>query len=99
MRFLQSIPILVIGLALAGPPAYATGSDSDKASKQQEGSETKTQKQEHKQKRSDTGPQGEEQTGGAAALFATGMVLFLAVMVLNSVAGLARGRRGPPRAP
>ena len=65
MRFLQSIPILVIGLALAGPPAYATGSDSDKASKQQEGSETKTQKQEHKQKRSDTGPQGEEQTGGA----------------------------------
>jgi phosphate transport system permease protein len=33
-----------------------------------------------------------------AALFATGMVLFLAVMVLNSVAGLARGRR-PPRAP
>ena len=65
MRFLQSIPILVIGLALAGPPPYATGSDSDKASKQQQGSETKMQKQEHKQKRSDTGPQGEEQTGGA----------------------------------
>jgi phosphate transport system permease protein len=34
-----------------------------------------------------------------AALFATGMVLFLAVMVLNSVAGLARGRRRPPRSP
>ncbi|MEX5218766.1 MAG: hypothetical protein AB7G68_07135 [Nitrospiraceae bacterium] len=65
MRFLQSIPILVIGLALAGPPAYATDSESDKASKQQQGSETTTQKQEHKQKRSDTGPQGEEQTGGA----------------------------------
>jgi phosphate transport system permease protein len=34
-----------------------------------------------------------------AALFATGMVLFIAVMILNSVAGLARGRRPPPRAP
>jgi phosphate transport system permease protein len=28
-----------------------------------------------------------------AALFATGMVLFLIVIVLNGVAGLARGRR------
>jgi hypothetical protein len=62
MKFFQSIPALVIGMALAGLPAYAA--DADKAPKQQ-GSETKTQKQEQKQKRSDTGPQGEEQTGGA----------------------------------
>ena len=32
-----------------------------------------------------------------AALFATGMVLFIAVLLLNSVAGLARGRREPRR--
>jgi hypothetical protein len=62
MKVFQSIPALVIGMALAGLPAYAT--EADKAPKQQ-GSETKTQKQEQKQKRSDTGPQGEEQTGGA----------------------------------
>jgi phosphate transport system permease protein len=34
-----------------------------------------------------------------AALFATGMVLFVGVMILNGVAGLARGRRRPPRTP
>jgi hypothetical protein len=62
MKVFQSIPALVIGMALAGLPAYAA--DADKAPKQQR-SETKTQKQEQKQKRSDTGPQGEEQTGGA----------------------------------
>lgn len=33
-----------------------------------------------------------------AALFATGIVLFLVIVVLNSVAGLARTRRSKPRA-
>jgi phosphate transport system permease protein len=34
-----------------------------------------------------------------AALFATGVVLFLVIVALNALAGLARGRRGRVRAP
>jgi hypothetical protein len=63
MRFVPGIVTLAISLTLAGMPVYAAG--TDQGSKQQQGGQKKTQKDEQKQKRSDTGPQGEEQTGGA----------------------------------
>jgi hypothetical protein len=53
---------LTMTLMCAGLPLYAA--DTEKA-KPQQSTPQKSQKTDQKQKRSDTGPQGEEQTGGA----------------------------------
>jgi hypothetical protein len=63
MRLTAGILAIAISVTFAALPTYAT--DADKASQQQQGTDKKTKKDDQKQKRSDTGPQGEEQTGGA----------------------------------
>jgi hypothetical protein len=62
MRFMAAILAIAFSMTFTALPTYAT--DADKA-KQQQGTEKKTKKDDQKQRRSDTGPQGEEQTGGA----------------------------------
>ncbi|HJR77513.1 MAG TPA: hypothetical protein VJ805_11085 [Nitrospiraceae bacterium] len=61
MRFMAAILAIAFSVTFTALPTYAT--DADKT-KQQQGTEKK-KKDDQKQKRSDTGPQGEEQTGGA----------------------------------
>jgi hypothetical protein len=57
----MTVLAVTISVALIGLPLYAA--DAEKPSKPKQG--TAQKKTEQKQKRSDTGPQGEEQTGGA----------------------------------
>lgn len=57
---------ITITMVLCFPAMTVSAADTAQGSKQQQGTEKKTQKPEQqKQKRSETGPQGEEQTGGA----------------------------------
>ena len=63
MKSTAGMLALTVSLVFAGVPLYAA--DADKTTKPQQSTPQKSQKSDQQQKRSDTGPQGEEQTGGA----------------------------------